>query len=103
MGPQCGGEKESRWIQIISGVIVDCGKAMTQSSESRKDTDTQTLKEGEVYLWPRAGPSVSPICLQPDRTGHDLCLGGRFGGDFQDELVGCSWQARTINVQGFIS
>lgn len=58
----CGREKKSRadGYKLSLGVIADRGNVVTQSAEIRKDTDTKTPKEAEVYQWPWAGPSVSP-------------------------------------------
>lgn len=54
--------------------------AVTQSSQSRTDKDTKTPKEAEIYQWPCAGPSLTPVCLQSDRTGLDLWLEGGLAG-----------------------
>ena len=67
---------------------------------SRKDRDTQTPKEAEIYQWPCAGPSLTPSASS--LTELAMTCGWREAWqDLGDELVGCSWQAKTIHVQCF--
>lgn len=79
----CGREQSrADGYKLSLGVIADCGNVVTQSAEIRKDTDTKTPKEAEVYQWPRAGPSVSPAW----QNWPWLVAGREAWQDLQDEL-----------------